>query len=240
MPAARQADHDIQLMQVTAPRSLAAEVADRIAVRVREVPPRTRLGTKAELRRQTGVAAATLNEALRMLQARGLVSLRTGPKGGVFAERPDPYVRMGQAMLWVGDGRLDLPDAVAVRNALDALTVVEAAQHRTATDLERLHARMRVVGESVHDDLALARAIWDFHRAIYRSGENTILSSVCLAVMDIIAEQVRDVVPKSLEHRQARVAVHQGLLEAIEAQDLQACADASREHDTEMTGFPPR
>lgn len=239
MYASTEAADDQQIMQVVAPRSLAAEVADRIALRVREVPPQTRLGTKADLRRQTGVAAATLNEALRMLQARGLVSLRTGPKGGVFTERPDPYVRMGHAMLWVADGRVDLPDAVAVRHALDALTVVEAAQHRTAADLERLRARMQVVRESAHDDLALARAIWDFHRAIYRSGENTILSSVCLGVIDIIAEQVRDVSPKSPEHRRARVVVHQALLDAIESQDLRACAEASREHDTETAGALP-
>jgi GntR family transcriptional repressor for pyruvate dehydrogenase complex len=42
------------------------------------------------------VAPATLTEAVRLLQERGLVTVRPGPKGGIFVARPDPFARLGR------------------------------------------------------------------------------------------------------------------------------------------------
>ena len=218
-------------LQLAGSRSLAGEVAQRIADRIDELGPHTRLGTKDDLRRETGVAAATLNEALRILEHQGLVSMKTGPNGGVFTSAPDPLVRIGQAMVKVRLDSTSIPDAIAVRNALDPLTVVDAAQHRSAAQLKVLRRKLAVVEESTSDDLAFARAIWDFHRAVYVAGRNEILKSVCLGLIETIAEHVTEVVAKTPEQKQARVESHRAILEAIESRDLEACARASLAHE---------
>src|ERR687885_440239 len=46
--------------------------------------PGDRLGTKDDLRQRFGVAVATVNEAVRLLETRGLIEARPGPGGGVF------------------------------------------------------------------------------------------------------------------------------------------------------------
>src|SRR5271170_6825514 len=46
--------------------------------------PGERLGTKEDLRERFGVAVATVTEALRLLETRGLTQARPGPGGGIF------------------------------------------------------------------------------------------------------------------------------------------------------------
>src|SRR5919202_6597887 len=46
--------------------------------------PGERIGTKDDLRQRFGVAVATVNEAVRLLETRGLIEARPGPGGGVF------------------------------------------------------------------------------------------------------------------------------------------------------------
>ena len=47
-----------------------------------------RLATKDDLRKRFRVAVATVNEAMRRLETRGLIEARPGPGGGVFVARP--------------------------------------------------------------------------------------------------------------------------------------------------------
>src|SRR5699024_11192242 len=109
-----------------------------IAARCAQSPPGTRLGTKRELQVECGVAAATLNEALRMLQSQGHITMKTGPNGGVFTAQPDPLVSIGQALVRVRGEAVTVADALPLRDALDPLTVLEAGRHRSPDDLVAL------------------------------------------------------------------------------------------------------
>ena len=217
---------------VDVPRSLAAEVAQRIQERCAHLPANTRLGTKRDLQTETGVAAATLNEALRMLQSQGIVALRTGPNGGVFTTEPDPLVSIGQALMKVR-GSSRVADVLPLRDALDPLTVLEASKHRTAADLVMLKDKMARVREAITGDMEFAVAVWDFHRGICSIGHNQILKSVSLGLLEIIIQNTDAVVAKTMEQKQQRVALHQALLEAIESQDPDECARASHVHHVE-------
>src|SRR5687767_13449581 len=63
-----------------------------------------RLGTKEDLRRRYNVAAGTLNEAIRLLQIRGLVEARPGPGGGLFAAAPSAKARLSHLVLGFAEG----------------------------------------------------------------------------------------------------------------------------------------
>ncbi|WP_127129427.1 FadR/GntR family transcriptional regulator [Georgenia sp. SYP-B2076] len=220
-------------LELVVSRSLAAEVADRIARRIEGLEPHTRLGTKGELRKQYGVAAATLNEALQVLQADGLVTMKTGPNGGVFSAQPDPFLRIGQAMVKIRGDATTVADAIAVREALEPLAVLDASQHRTQSDLERLAQAMDGMHRTIREDLAFAHATWDFHRGIYASVRNEILKSTTLGLLELIANNVDSVRAKTVAQKIERIRVHQALVDAIESQDPRACAAASVGHANE-------
>src|SRR4051812_50210147 len=70
--------------------------------------PGERLGTKDDLRQRFGVAVATVNEAVRLLEMRGLIEARPGPRGGGFVanssgrvppQRTRPQATRGAARL---------------------------------------------------------------------------------------------------------------------------------------------
>src|SRR4051812_44075816 len=60
-------------VRVSRAESVARELESEILA---GVEPGTRIGTKDELRRRFGVAVATVNEAVRLLELRGLISVR--------------------------------------------------------------------------------------------------------------------------------------------------------------------
>src|SRR3954464_11678334 len=77
-----------------------------------------RIGTKDDLRKRFGVAVATINEAVRLLEMRGLIEARPGPGGGVFVAG-SPRVAQQRGMLGFASGRASFSDCQAVRNALE-------------------------------------------------------------------------------------------------------------------------
>ncbi|WP_137826390.1 FCD domain-containing protein [Brevibacterium sp. 2SA] len=212
-------------------RSRAVEVADLIAQRSQKADPNTHLGTKQSLCKEIGVAPGTLNESLRMLEAQGLITMRTGPGGGVFAAEPDPFVHIGQAMIRVRDDARSVAQSAVVRNALEPEVVLDAALNRSEEHLALLRERMRVIEARVDEDLGLAHAIWDFHRAVYAAADNEVLASICRGLLDHIAGHAEAILPKTPEQKRTRVEGHRALLEAIESGDPDVVAEAMELHE---------
>src|SRR6266508_6814315 len=120
--------------------SRAEALARRLEARILDGGMRAgdRLGTKDELKERFGVAVATVNEAIRLLQARGLVQVRPGPRGGVFASEPSPFVRLGHQVLALKHESVRAADCLQVRDALDPAVVADAVRHCSAADAEQL------------------------------------------------------------------------------------------------------
>src|ERR687885_1807996 len=107
--------------------------------------PGERLGTKDDLRQRFGVAVATVNEAVRLLEMRELIEARPGPGGGVFVANSSVRVALKRPRLAATWGAARFSDCMAVRNALEPLVCRDAAAHHTEEDmraLQRLHGKM--------------------------------------------------------------------------------------------------
>src|SRR3954469_6790799 len=92
--------------------------------------PGERLGTKDDLRQRFGVAVATVNEAVRLLEMRGLIEARPGPGGGVFVATSSgrgALKRNGRQATW---GAARFTDCLAVRNGIEDILCRDAATPR--------------------------------------------------------------------------------------------------------------
>src|SRR3954454_8161457 len=105
--------------------------------------PGDRLGTKGDLRARFGVAVATVNEAVRLLELRGLITARPGPGGGVFVAAPSARTSRGQLALGFDWGPDSLDDAVHVLDALEPLVLGDAAGRRTKADVAAMTKLLR-------------------------------------------------------------------------------------------------
>src|SRR5665213_581517 len=119
-------------------RRLEAEIMDEV------VSPGDLLGTKEQLRRRFGVAVATVNEAVRLLEMRGLIETRPGRGGGIFVATDSPGLALSHSTLRFKGGSSGFPDYLAVRDALEPLICREAARNHAADDIQALE---RILGQ---------------------------------------------------------------------------------------------
>jgi DNA-binding FadR family transcriptional regulator len=198
--------------------------------------PGDRIGTKDDLRHRFGVAVATVNEAVRLLETRGLIEARPGPGGGVFVAASSVRVALRRGHLESAWGSARIDDCLAVRNGLEVLVCREAARNRTAEDVRELRALVAEMERRAGDAVAYFQLNWALHRRIARLGRNAPLHSIYLTLLDFIEDGMRD-----LRRFDGTVDVdtHRELVDAI-AEGEGARLDAAVERHTRLTQPPGR
>jgi DNA-binding FadR family transcriptional regulator len=143
-----------------------------------------RLGTKEDIRNRFGYAVATVNEALRLLETRGLIEARPGPGGGMFVASPSSRVRLNHLVLGFKVDDAPFTDCLAVRNALEPLVCREAAAHCRAADAKALRQTITRMQKQTGKPKAFLRLNWDLHRRMAKMGTNAPLMTLYLTLID--------------------------------------------------------
>ena len=210
--------------------------AQRIAERARAAAPGARLGTKSELRQLCGVSVGTFNEALRLLQSRGVVAVRPGPRGGLFVAEQSPIVRLGNSVLALDADAASVADAVRIRDALDPLVTIDAVDHSSPAAVARYRdqvAAIRAATETL-DAVGFLHANWRLHALIAEVNPSPMLRSIYTTLLDIVEGHtiaVRAVEEQPLaEVMQERCQLHADLVEAIAAGDAAEVARLAAAH----------
>lgn len=218
---------------------LAHVAAERIAGMVQAEQPGARLGTKGDLRRTVGVSVGTFNEALRLLQSRGLVSVRSGPGGGVFVATQSPIVRLGNSVLALDADEMSVADAVRIRNALDPLLVADAVRYSSASDIQAMRKPLAVMAKAVEalDATSFTRANWALHAQIAEVSPSAILRSFYRSLLEIIESHTVFVLPSRrplIDDIKDRYQLHADLVDAIEARAAERAQEIIQAHNTNV------
>ncbi|NUR84801.1 MAG: FadR family transcriptional regulator [Nonomuraea sp.] len=218
--------------------SRAEMAADQIAALAARAEPGARLGTKEELRARCGVSVGTFNETLRLLQARGMVTVRPGPGGGLFAAEQTPMVRLGHSMLALDAQVSDVAEAARIRDALDPLLIEDALWHASPADLAGLRTRVVEMESALRaeDPTAFIRANWGLHAAIAAISPNSLLRSLYTNLLDLIESHTLSVQPDGevplMSHVSERYALHAALVEALDRRDRDEAMRLIHLHNT--------
>jgi GntR family transcriptional regulator, transcriptional repressor for pyruvate dehydrogenase complex len=207
---------------------LVAREIEREIVDNRE--PGERLGTKDDLRKRFGVAVATVNEAVRLLEMRGMIEARPGPGGGVFVARPAVRIAMSHIVLGFKTGSTSYEECLEVRDALEPLIESHAARYHRASDIRDLNRIVKSMQAAVDDPTAFFKCNWALHRRIAQLCRNGPLRGMYLALIDFLEMSI-DHAEFSRFDGPAMVDVHRALVEAIDAGEgphLDAAIDAHR------------
>jgi GntR family transcriptional repressor for pyruvate dehydrogenase complex len=189
-----------------------------------------RLGTKEDLRQRFGVANATVNEAVRLLETRGMVDARPGPGGGVFVADPRARMRQGPLIMGFEWSEATVDDYHEVRGALEPLLCRQAARNHRPGDVEALRLVLGKMRESLDRPPVYVRYHTAFHRRLARLSRNAPLRSLYVTLLDFFehAFEFEDL-PASIHLDNAEV--HRQLLEAISQGEGPALEAAIRRHD---------
>ncbi|SDP35482.1 FadR/GntR family transcriptional regulator [Actinacidiphila guanduensis] len=203
----------------------AEAAAARIAQLVAGVEPGSRLGSKDDLRALCGVSVGSFNEALRLAQSRGLITVRPGPGGGLFAAEQSALVRLGNSVLSLDAARTDVAEAIRLRDALDPLLIHDAVWHASLADVTRFREQvdaMRVAAEE-QDSVAFVHANWRLHARIAEVSPGALLRHFYLGLLEIIESHTLAVLPVREqplpEYLRERYRLHSELVDAIAAHD---------------------
>lgn len=177
--------------------SRAQAVAERISelIVTEQVVPGDRLGTKTELQGQFGVAAGTLNEAVRLLETRGLVEARPGPRGGIFVARPSAHIRLSHLILGLGADAMSVSDTLEIRNALELPVALQAARNAGPEQLARLDEIVGAMARLGDQPREYLLRNWDLHEEIAGISANPLLRTIYVSLLETAREAVKDVAP---------------------------------------------
>jgi DNA-binding FadR family transcriptional regulator len=204
------------------------QAAEHLAAMAASAQPGDRLGTKEELRISCGVAVSTFNEALRMVQARGLVTVRSGPGGGLFASRQSPMVRLGNSMLALDDDAASVAEALRLRHALDPLLIQDAIEHASPHDIAALRAELDHMKGAVGngDRTAFVLASHGLYARMSAISPSAILRSFYVTLLDVVESHLLASPPVDdqllPDDVQVRYEHHAALVDAIADRDLRA------------------
>ncbi|CAM5644634.1 hypothetical protein SAVIM338S_06362 [Streptomyces avidinii] len=233
-------DPAARLRPPPSPSGRAEGAAERVAKLIESVTPGSRLGTKEALRTLCGVSVGTFNEALRLLQSRGLVTVKPGPGGGLFSAEQSPMVRLGNSVLALDSGANDVTDAVRIRDALDPLLIEDALWHASPADISGLRQHITAMENAVEaeDPVAFVHANWRLHAAIASISPNALLSSLYTHLLDVIESHTLSVLPTSDqplgEYIAERHALHRDLVDALDRRDRDEALRLIHEHNTSL------
>ncbi|RAY16870.1 FadR family transcriptional regulator [Actinomadura craniellae] len=195
------------------------------------LPDGSRLGTKEDLRQEYGVAVGTVNEAVRLLETRGVVSAKPGPGGGLFTLRTPGHVRINHLVLSLRENVVTSAHCLAVRDALEEPILMDAATHRTAEDLAELRELLDRMDEQRTDAAGFLRANWAVHRRLAEISPNVVLRMVYTTMLDMIENEIEEVSSDDdLFTASKTFRAHVALVDAVESQDPARVRRAVRRH----------
>ena len=225
--------------RVTGPSRVDVAV-DSIAAIAQAAMPGARLGTKEEMRQHSGVSVGTFNEALRLLQSRGLVTVRPGPGGGLFAAQQSPMVRLGNSVLALDSDQTSVADAIRIRDALDPLLVEDALWHASPADIAGMRHQLDKMDAATRDvdPIAFIHANWQLHARIAAVSPNVVLRSIYTSLLDLIESHTLSVLPVGdrplPEYLQERLRLHAALVDALATRDSETALQLIAEHNTPL------
>jgi DNA-binding FadR family transcriptional regulator len=171
-----------------------------------------------------------LNEAIRLLQERGLVTLRPGPKGGIFVAKLDPFARLGRTLLQVRNEPDLVSGAIEVRESLQELAALNALRSRSDADITVLQGQLAKIEAALDDEDEFTDSVWRLHEFIAGIGANRVLEAVYRGVLAYVEANDQHMSPRpgSLAQRRKQFRIHQQLVDSIIEQDEKACRRAIR------------
>lgn len=189
-----------------------------------------RLPSERDLCQRFGVSRVTVREALRVLEANGLIAVRVGARGGAFVASPT------KERLSEGLADLMTLSSLTPRDVTEARTVIElgilpfVVERATEEDIANLR---RMVDEG-HEALDRGAYTMDmsaaFHVGIATSAHNPAIESLVQSFhgpMLLSLRQARDVAPAM---GRKGTQEHAALVDAIEKRDVEAAIQVMSTH----------
>ncbi|WIX79198.1 FCD domain-containing protein [Amycolatopsis carbonis] len=205
---------------------------DQVKVLIRDgaLTPGDRLPSERELCQRFGVSRVTVREALRILEASGLVTIRVGAHGGAFLTAPSTDR--------VGEGLADLltMSALTAGEVTETRKIVELGalplivERATDDDIDALFKLAEEGQAAVDEDAYTVDISARFHIRLAECAHNTALAMLIQSFHGPMLMSLREAREHAPAMGKRGTDEHRRLAEAIRERDLAAAQHVMSEH----------
>jgi GntR family transcriptional repressor for pyruvate dehydrogenase complex len=219
---------------ITRPARLPQWLADEIEedVLAQGYPDNAQLPTETVLAQTYGVSRQVVREAARLLEDRGLVSIRAGRGMTVAAAGVDNIVQRYRTLLRRDHAGFE--HLMQLRQMSEIEMAALAATHRTPNDVDRLNALLDVAIEHRDDYGAWLDADLAFHLAIAEATQNPFISTFIQPINRVLRDVYREPIGY-LATQENTLLEHRAIAAAIIDGDGDAARRAASAHLTRIT-----
>ena len=186
-----------------------------------------RLPSERSLAERFNTSRTSVREAVIALEIQGLVEVRGG-SGIYVCDAP-----IAKAIGYIPEGGAGPFELLRARRAIESEIAAIAAETRSDSDIDKIYAQLVAMGRNLDDKVANAADDRMFHIRIAEATGNSVLTQMVTALWD----QLRGVIWDKIEEhfhtvalREASMADHQNVFNALVARDPVAARDAMRRH----------
>ncbi|HEX3512698.1 MAG TPA: FCD domain-containing protein [Trebonia sp.] len=213
IPDARAAAHRIPKMA----QVIAAELRGKILRG--DFKPGDSLFSEATLMEQYDVSRPTLREALRLLEAQNLISVRRGSHRGPVVSLPDASVTARAVAIQLQLREATLADVYQFRMIYEPTAARMAAENATPEGVKALRAIVDEEAQCQGNYKAFAEVSWRFHSVLIGLSNNATMAVVTESLQHISEQQAAKGMSVALDRdeQQARsVKAHRKIVDLIE------------------------
>lgn len=199
----------------------------------KRLPAGTRLYSLRELQERSGYSLSVVREALQLLQAAGLVSVRQGAKGGVFVRQPDHglLTQSLDALMMTND--VSHGALIDSRQELEGVCAALAARHASDAQVEELRRSVAITVQLVGDPAKFSLENVRFHSLISEASGNEVIIAVSAALRELFFKETVSI-NYSESALRATVRAHTRIVKFVAERDAEAARASMIKH---VTGY---
>ena len=185
-------------------------------------------GTEKELAARYGVSRIVARDALRSLEAMGVVEIRPGAGGGARIGRGNPQ-RFAEALaVQLELAGIGVDEIMTAQHAIECLAAELAARHASAVDLQKLKSLVEEA-QGLFDDVdRFTRSSLAFHLAIADASYNRVLHYQLVSLQHVSWPSRNRTLTRAVARRV--LDAHRRLVELIESRDAAGARELMSEH----------
>jgi GntR family transcriptional repressor for pyruvate dehydrogenase complex len=186
------------------------------------------LGTEKDIAARAGVSRIVARDALRTLEALGIVEIKVGAGGGARIARGNPWLFAEGFAVQLELAGIEVREIMDAQRGIECVAAELAAEHATGADLARLRRLVDDGAAAIGDVEAYTRASLEFHLAVAEASHNRVLVVQLISLQHVSwPARNRTLTRQVALHIQK---VHGELVDLIEARDANAARRLMDEH----------
>jgi len=214
-------------------QTLSQQVEQKIeeVIRKKKLLPGDKLPTEKELCEMFAVSRTALREALRMLSARGLITVRKGSGMYVSNFSSSHAIKPMSIYLELNFDKNYIPYVIKVRKMLEPEIARMAALNRSQQELELLQKNLKSFVNCTSDDVQKQGELdREFHLTIATASGNPIIPIIVEPIFKLMPK-IRSIVYAQINQaKSSALNYHQLLFDKIREKDADGAYDVMTKH----------